>query len=172
MSGFPKLIPAFTALVEIEPPAPVGPVASGNSLIHVVIAPNKGSIKSEPNYPIKLDATFVHGADFIRADPSGKNVRLEVHSVIRDSLNGGGGGLLRFNYTGVISTEGPNGKVLGGSPDAATTPFGDAFINASFETGVPELAEIQNKVYVGSGRFVLEEGKPVTVEYKISEVSY
>jgi len=40
-----------------------------------------------------------------------------------------------------------------------------------FETGAPGLAEIQNKVYVGAGRFVLEPGKPVTVEYKISEVS-
>ncbi|KAK4218200.1 hypothetical protein QBC37DRAFT_412773 [Rhypophila decipiens] len=170
MAGFPKLIPAFTALVEIETPTPVGPVASGNTLVHVVISPNKGSITSEPSYPIKLDATFVHGADFIRADPSGKHVRLEVHSVVKDKLTDGG--LLRFNYTGVIGTEGANGKVLGGSPDAATTPFGDAFINASFETGVKELAAIQDKVYVGSGRFVLEEGKPVTVEYKISEVSY
>jgi hypothetical protein len=29
---------------------------------------------------------------------------------------------------------------------------------------------LQDKVYVGSGRFVLEEGKPVVVEYKIGEV--
>ena len=40
-----------------------------------------------------------------------------------------------------------------------------------FETGVPELAELEKKVYVGSGRFIIEPGKPVTVEYKISEVA-
>lgn len=33
-----------------------------------------------------------------------------------------------------------------------------------FETGTPELAELQDKTYVGSGRFILEPGKPVTVE--------
>ncbi len=40
-----------------------------------------------------------------------------------------------------------------------------------FETGAPELEAIQHKVYVGSGRFIIEAGKPVIVEYKISEVT-
>ena len=40
-----------------------------------------------------------------------------------------------------------------------------------FETGSEALKDIEKKIYVGSGRFVLEEGKPVTVEYKISEVA-
>jgi hypothetical protein len=29
---------------------------------------------------------------------------------------------------------------------------------------------LEQKVYVGSGRFVIEEGEPLVVEYKISEV--
>lgn len=40
-----------------------------------------------------------------------------------------------------------------------------------FETGGGELAALEEKVYVGSGRFVIEAGKPVIVEYKVSEVS-
>ena len=40
-----------------------------------------------------------------------------------------------------------------------------------FETGSKELAALEEKVYVGSGRFVLEAGKPIMVEYKVSEVS-
>jgi len=44
-------------------------------------------------------------------------------------------------------------------------------MNPTFETGHPDLAGMETKVYVGAGRFVLEEGKPVVVEYKISEVS-
>lgn len=40
-----------------------------------------------------------------------------------------------------------------------------------FETGSEALKDIEKKIFVGSGRFVLEEGKPVTVEYKISEVA-
>lgn len=43
--------------------------------------------------------------------------------------------------------------------------------HVKFETGHPELKVLENKVFVGSGRFILEAGKPVTVEYKISEVS-
>ncbi len=37
--------------------------------------------------------------------------------------------------------------------------------------GSKELEAIEQKVYVGSGRFIIEEGKPVIVEYKISEVT-
>lgn len=43
--------------------------------------------------------------------------------------------------------------------------------HVKFETGHPELKALEDKVFVGSGRFILEAGKPVTVEYKISEVS-
>lgn len=43
--------------------------------------------------------------------------------------------------------------------------------HVKFETGHPELKVLENKVFVGSGRFILDAGKPVTVEYKISEVS-
>lgn len=40
-----------------------------------------------------------------------------------------------------------------------------------FETDAPGLKVLQDKLYVGSGRFVIEEDRPVIVEYKISEVS-
>lgn len=39
-----------------------------------------------------------------------------------------------------------------------------------FETGSEALKGMEEKIYVGSGRFIVEEGKPVVVEYKISEV--
>lgn len=40
-----------------------------------------------------------------------------------------------------------------------------------FETGSEELKAIEGKIFVASGRFVLEEGKPLVVQYKISEVA-
>jgi len=43
--------------------------------------------------------------------------------------------------------------------------------HVSFETGDETLKEIQHKVYVGSGRFIVNEGQPLVVEYKISEIS-
>jgi hypothetical protein len=44
-------------------------------------------------------------------------------------------------------------------------------IVVEFEAGGKELAVLEEKVYVGAGRFIIEPGKPVVVEYKISEVS-
>ncbi len=106
----------------IDPPNQVGPIATAGGLAHVVIAPGAGFVRSEPSYPIQLDAVFAHGADYIKADPDGKHVRLEVQSLLKDKS----GAFVRFNYTGIIGMAGPNGKVLTGAADAASTEHGDA----------------------------------------------
>ncbi|KAK4162145.1 hypothetical protein QBC43DRAFT_322467 [Cladorrhinum sp. PSN259] len=162
MSGFPTLVPAFTAKIAINAPSLVSP-----TLRHVPIIPEISTLVSEPSYSIAVDAVLLQGADFIRTDPDGRHVRLEVQSLAKDKTTGG---FIRFNYTGTVNIEGPNGKVLKGEKDAATTEFGGAFTQVVFESSAPELAALQEKTYVGSGRFVLEEGKPPVVEYKISEV--
>lgn len=46
----------------------------------------------------------------------------------------------------------------------------DVVTHITFETGSEELRGIEEKIYVGSGRFIVEKGKPVVVEYNISEV--
>lgn len=96
--------------------------------------------------------------------------------------------MIVFKYTGVVSLTGPAGKVLGGQPDAKTTDFGDGckfgsnrmderqmltyvVTHVLFETGDEKLKDLEAKVFVASGRFILEEGKPIVVEYKISEVT-
>ncbi|KAK1975354.1 hypothetical protein LZ30DRAFT_605826 [Colletotrichum cereale] len=168
MSNFPKLIPAFTVQIHLDVPTQIGVLAVGSSQFHAAFLPDTGLLRSEPDYPIKVDAVFVHGADYLRADPDGHYVRLEVSSVLKDKATGAA---IRFDYTGTIDVSGPAGTVLNGLPGAKTTEFGDAFTQAKFETGHEALKEIQNKVYVGSGRFVVENGKPVVVEYKISEVA-
>ena len=40
-----------------------------------------------------------------------------------------------------------------------------------FETGDEKLRALEQKVYVASGRFIIEAGKGPTVEYLISEVA-
>lgn len=119
-------------------------------------------------------------------------MRLQVDALLRD---GPTGAPIRLAYTGTIKTAGTGaGKVFAGAEDAGTTGFGDGcefffpfpfffywrvleagltgvVIHATFETGHPDLAGMDTKVYVGAGRFILEEGKPVVVEYKISEVA-
>jgi hypothetical protein len=111
---------------------------------------------------------FAHGADYIKVDPDGKHARLDVQSVLKDKATGG---LIRYNYTGTITLAGPAGKVLRGDADAKTTGFGEAFTQVVFETGTAELREIEYKTYVASGRFIINAGESVVVEYKISEVA-
>lgn len=41
----------------------------------------------------------------------------------------------------------------------------------SFETGSEELRILEQKIYVASGRFIIEAGKSPVVEYLISEVA-
>lgn len=42
-------------------------------------------------------------------------------------------------------------------------------IEMKFETGDEKLKDLETGVFVGAGRFVVEKGKPVVVEYKISK---
>lgn len=88
----------------------------------VAFIPGVGGIKSEPGYPVQVDATWLHGSDYIKADPDGKHVRLDVVSTAKDSKTGG---LIRYNYTGTIDMTGGAGRVLSGKPGAGTTEYGE-----------------------------------------------
>ncbi|KAL1893756.1 hypothetical protein Sste5346_006259 [Sporothrix stenoceras] len=171
MSSYPKLIPAFTARVPIHPPAGVGSSKGGLNHVRIISVDegHGGSLISEPGYPVKVDAQFVHGADFIRPEVDGKRLRLNVNAVLKQK--GSDDAYLNYSYTGLIEITGEIGKVLTGAPDAATTSQGNTFTQVNFESGHPSLKELENKLYVAAGRFVVEKGQPVIVEYKISEVS-
>ncbi|TPX18447.1 uncharacterized protein E0L32_011632 [Thyridium curvatum] len=165
--GFPKLTPAFTAHVVIDAPSPVGSTKAAG-LVHVPFIPGLGTFKSEPSYALQLDGQIEHGADYITVDPNGTRARLDVNSLVRDKATGA---FVRVNYQGVIDLTSPAGKVLGGAADAKTTDFGDAFTSWQLQSGDEKLKALEDKVFVGAGRFILEQGKPVIVEYKISEVT-
>jgi len=167
MSTFPRLVPAFTTHIVLDPPVSVGAVSSGAPLTVAPFASENSFLRSEDDYPIKVDAIFAHGSDFIRQDPSGKHLRLDVTSVLKDKT----GSVISFKYSGIITLTPEIGAVLGGSKDAKTTEFGNIVTHCLFETGSDELRAIEQKVYVGSGRFIVETGKATVVEYKISEVT-
>ncbi|KAF5535068.1 hypothetical protein FNAPI_12165 [Fusarium napiforme] len=162
LTNFPILIPAFTAQIAIN-----DPLIITSNLLNIPFVPKAGTLVSEPGYELPLEATFIQGGDFIRRDPDGQWVKLEVTSVARDTS----GSLLRFSYNGVVNMAGDEGKVIRGDTNATTTGFGNAFVQIRFETDAPGLKLLQDKLYVGSGRFVIEEDRPVIVEYKISEFS-
>ena len=46
----------------------------------------------------------------------------------------------------------------------------DAVIEMRFETGEEKLKDLETGVFVGAGRFIVEQGKPVVVEYKLSRL--
>ncbi|KAK5990672.1 hypothetical protein PT974_08941 [Cladobotryum mycophilum] len=162
-SNFPILIPAFTAKIPID-----NPLTITSELVNIPFLPHRGNLTSEPSYPYPLRATFIHGSDYLSRDRNGQHVKLSVQSTARDEITGA---LLRFAYSGVVTLSGETGKVIAGDKNATTTDFGNAFVDVKFETDNPDLEPIENKVYVGSGRFIVEKDEPIIVEYKISEVA-
>ncbi|PNY20645.1 Uncharacterized protein TCAP_07339 [Tolypocladium capitatum] len=167
-ANFPILIPAFTAQPNLAQIYIDTPLAITADLLAIPFLPTSGRLVSEPSYPYALRATFVHGSDYLRRDPDGRHVRLDVRSVARDD---GSGALLKFSYNGVVDVTGDAGKVIAGDRNASTTGFGSAFVQVRFETQDQRLQDIENKLYVGSGRFIVQESQPIVVEYKISEVA-
>jgi len=83
------------------------------------ITPNS-YLRSEPDYPIKVNAEFLHGSDFIRADPDGKHLRLDVNSVLKDKS----GAVISYRYTGIIDFTADVARVFGGRAKKSTG-FGD-----------------------------------------------
>ncbi|TVY28108.1 hypothetical protein LHYA1_G002730 [Lachnellula hyalina] len=167
ISGLQKLVPAFITHIVLDPPIAVGSVSKGAPLTIAPFASTNSYLRSEANYPIKIDAVFAHGSDFIRQDPSGKHLRLDVNSVLKDKS----GAVISYKYSGVMTLTPAIGAVLQGAADAKSTDFGDIVMHVLFETGSDELRPLEQKIYVASGRFVVEAGKPAVVEYKISEVT-
>ena len=99
------------------------PLAISEDLLNIPFLPNAGTLTSEPGYPFSLQATFIHGSDYLRRDQDGQHVRLEVTSTARDNESGS---LVRFSYNGIVDMRGDEGKVIRGDNNATTTGFGNA----------------------------------------------
>ena len=108
--------------VVIDAAISVGAVSKGAALTVVPLATEESFIRSEPNYPVQVNAVFTHGSDFIRLDPSGKASRLDVTSILKDKT----GAVISFQYSGIVTMTPDVRAVLGGDPEAKTTGFGNA----------------------------------------------
>lgn len=49
-------------------------------------------------------------------------------------------------------------------------PKTSVVVHMAFETGDMRLKGLERGVFVGAGRFIVEKGKKLTVEYKVSQV--
>ncbi|KAE8134478.1 hypothetical protein BDV38DRAFT_160118 [Aspergillus pseudotamarii] len=164
MSGFPTLKPAFTVRVNIDAPLAVGSASRSNPL--QVVPMIGGTVKGDSGFSPALDAEFVGvGNDYIHADADGKHLRLNAHGVLKTKDDA----LLYLNYTGVVTLTPTEQAVFAGTAPEGSTPFGNLFTHFTFETGDERYKDLENRVFVGQGRFNIESGKPV-VEYRVSQV--
>ncbi|KAF2027666.1 hypothetical protein EK21DRAFT_102370 [Setomelanomma holmii] len=165
-SSFPSLQPAFTVRVTIDAPMQVGGQAGSQLVIVPMVS---GTVKSEEGFEPKLDAEL-HGVgyDYIHNDASGSHMRLDVRSQVKNN----DGTVFAMYYKGTVALTAGVKAILGGSPDAKTTEYGDSFVGFSFETGSEKYKDLENGTYVAAGHFVTnEEGVDgVVVEYKVSKV--
>ncbi|KAE8325485.1 hypothetical protein BDV39DRAFT_178523 [Aspergillus sergii] len=166
MSGFPTLKPAFTVRVNIDAPLAVGSASRSNPL--QVVPMTGGTVKGDSGFSPALDAEFVGvGNDYIHADADGKHLRLNAHGVLKTKDDA----LLYLNYTGVVTLTPAEQAVFAGTASEGSTPFGNIFTHFTFETGDERYKDLENRVFVGQGRFNIESGKPV-VEYRVSQVHH
>ena len=54
----------------------------------------------------------------------------------------------------------------------ASADRGWAVTHFTFETGSDKYKALESGVFVAGGRFVVEQGKPVVVEYRVSRVKW
>ncbi|OOO09200.1 UPF0311 domain-containing protein [Aspergillus oryzae] len=163
MSGFPTLKPAFTVRVNIDAPLAVGSASRSNPL--QVVPMTGGTVKGDSGFSPALDAEFVGvGNDYIHADADGKHLRLNAHGVLKTKDDA----LLYLNYTGVVTLTPAEQAVFAGTASEGSTPFGNI---CEYITGDERYKDLENRVFVGQGRFNIESGKPV-VEYRVSQVHH
>ncbi|KAL2871970.1 DUF3237 domain-containing protein [Aspergillus lucknowensis] len=165
MSEFPSAQPAFTLLVTIDAPLAVGSASRTTSL--QVVPMTGGTLKSAEGFTPAIDAEFVGvGNDYIHADPDGKHLRLDAHGVVKTKDEA----LIYVKYSGVVTLTDAERAIFTGQAGDLSTPFGNSFIHVTFETGDERYKELENRVFVGQGRFIAEKGKPVVVDYRVGQV--
>lgn len=123
-------------------------------------------------YVASVQQSFVPGvvlnsSPFAKLDPSTNVSHLNVRVQARTA----DGHSLYVHYKGVLKLDEAAGKVLSWAPDARTTNYGDHewFSGPIFETSDPNLKWMETSLFVGQGRFVVEE-KEAAVEYQIYKV--
>ncbi|RVX70178.1 hypothetical protein B0A52_05511 [Exophiala mesophila] len=167
ISDHPSLKPALHLRVLIGPAMQVGSLSRGNPLTVVPLV--GASLTSEPGFPIPIDAHMRgQGVDYVHNDPDGRRMRLSSDLVVgegRDGLRE----TIHIHYTGIIDINNEMRRILGMSPNAASTDFGSSFLHVTFETGASRFKPLEEAIFVGAGRFILD-GSGLSAEYRISQV--
>ena len=167
-NDFPQVVAAMTMELEIGHPVLVGSISRGTPLTVVPIT--GGRLSSHAAFHTTMDFSLSpNGSDFIHYDPSGQHMRLDTRILARsrDARDD----MLYVKYKGIIKITRDLSKILSGSVHAKSTEFGSSAIHVEFETGCDRYRSLELAMFVGAGRFVVDEKKGrVSVEYLISQV--
>ncbi|KAF8426066.1 hypothetical protein EV426DRAFT_573068 [Tirmania nivea] len=165
--GFPKLEEAMVGLFHIKPAVPIGQVNTGAGLNFIRVT--GGSVKTVEGFlGPKFEGTVVDGEDWVTVDNDGKRLRLNAKMLIKAD----DGAVAVFSYIGIITVTPEIGLILSGNEARKTVPFGNIVSSGQFETGDPRYKDFENNLFVGSGRFRVNDDndRSVTVEYGLSRL--
>jgi len=93
-----------------------------------------------------------------------KRLRLNVRLLIKAA----NGDFLSFKYTGIALVTPELEAVLAGT--GSSTSFGDIAFTGAFETGSATFKELENSIFVGTGRLMLKDSHTFGVEFGFSKV--
>lgn len=113
-----------------------------------------------------VDADCIHGLDLSRAPGTFDFTRLAVDSLWRNSDDS----YIQLSYEALIRMTEDVKRIFMGHEDSKTTAFGDVHAHFKFQTGNAKLKALHESMFVGSGRFIVEAGKELTVEYQIGRM--
>jgi len=158
-TGFAHLEPAYNVMAYVAGANPIGQLSDGSRHDHYEL--NAGAISTIEGYEgVKLQGQIVNGGDWLTIDPSGTHARVNVKTLVKTAE----GGTVGVNWTGHCEVDEKITAILMQQADAATTPFGNLTSYVSLEG-----PGMDGSCFVGSGRFVLEDGK-MAVQTCISRV--
>ncbi|KAI0419755.1 hypothetical protein F5X98DRAFT_372380 [Xylaria grammica] len=165
LPGFPRLKPAYILKINLGQILTIGNIASGEKMLHVETS--TGSLTTADGYEHAVTGEVVYGADWLINDPDQKHARPNLKLLIKTD----DGIVLSSEYTGVAVFSEPINRMWQGDPSVKTFPFGISTTVHSFSTGEPKYKHLEQKTFVGNGRFVIGENpRTICVESRISEV--
>lgn len=130
----------------------------------IIVPIISGFLKGPDGYEAEV---LPGGGDWILRDPSTGVAHLDVRTMARTAA----GHSTYIHYSGVLKIDDKAAKVLSWAPDAKTTEFGDHhwFSGPIMETSDPAMKWIEDTLWVGEGRFVVDD-KGSAVEYTVYKV--
>jgi len=171
LTGFAKLIPAFTVMLRNVGDLDVGTTFSGETLLLAQVA-NTSTIVSIPGYGAHpLSAVNRNGQDALRINEDRTMGTWDFRAGFITPEED----YLYVTFTGFITSAPQNLPYLRSNfANGTTTGYGFSFMSAYLETGAPKYKSLSTKVFVGSAQLIsdIPGGHISAVEMQLSEVSY